>query len=1681
MSVFFDKSKSQKATVTQAIGNTTVQPNAILQVGKQRTTADKEAEGSSGDKGESKTVKNALIAGTVSSTSKQNTNAVKTSLGWLAGNISDADFFGNKLCVKKNVTFDEYESVAYMPKKLSRENESLETEKSENVETDVKNVHVDKNTHTIRGKCAVRKNGGSDQVVRYQRGGNFYMPIIFGGQKVEAQFDSGAQCTICSPELYMSLKKKPKLDFDITLKGYQPGTQKGKFLEDVTFQIGNYEFDFPPAMGASNCPLLIGVDFLRTFNIDMSVTGSALKFGDEIFPLKYTGDDIDKFEPYHICNVKLDRNITIAPHTGRNISVDCKFNNTGLLWFEADQYENAQMSNSVIHPDGKLSVTICNFTDEKARLKKGTHLGMVTECNKLTIEEDQEAALRQEVPSTDCTIPEINKVDIKVDVPIVIPKEIHSKTPMEHFRLRTGKESEMNKLWGEMEPPKKFEIPLHFSKLFKEKYSESFPATEAVAFPQLLSEIPEHCRDMFSRSCKHISLHQAARFADTVVFFKDTFSVGSWDLGLCKIVEHTIDTGNSHPVKQQVRRTPIHFEDEEFETLMTMLQAGVIQPSSSEWASPVTLVKKKDGSLRWTVDMRILNKLTRKDSFPLPRIDECIQALQGRTYFCAMDAASGYWQVPLEAEARAKTAFICKYGLFEHLRLAQGLCNAPATYQRLMTQVMRNLQWVKAVIFLDDCLSFGDTFIETLDNTEEVLSRFKHANLKLKPKKCFFFQLEIVFLGRVINAEGISLQPDHLEIIKNWPVPKNIKQLEQWLGFANYHRNHLKNMAEMSDPLYKMISDAKQKTKHDRGKKAYQKVTAVWADETLKCFEKIRTGLINAPVLPIPDPEKTFLVDVDASGTHLGAELQQLDNGEMRVVQYGSRTLKPSQRNYCPSKREMLGAVVFLRLWRHFLIGKTFLLRTDSAALTFLMTLKNHDSNMGRWVVEMDQYSLILVHRKGSEHINADFISRPPEDPLCKYFREDMDLKSLPCHKIGPNGESIVCPKCKKVKTEWSDFDENVDDTLPLAGVIKAVNVEFPDINPNPTYAVSIPGKSVDEIKNSQLADYEFGTLIEWLNSQKGPSEGERTLCSPALRHYWSVRDQFTFISGVLYFRWVDMNECKFLLCVPESMRDEVLFYCHDSFFEGHPGEEPTISELKRRFYWRGMRTDAEIYVRNCTECLTCKYKKRKLKGKMVSRHAGYPNQRVHIDLIGPLTKSSSGNTAILMIIDQFTKFVEAIPVKDQKGPTIAKAFIEIWCAHFGVPNELHSDNGKSFIEGVFREATTRLQIQHSSTVVYHPAGNGAIERQNLTLMSKLRTILRRTTDFKNWDEYVPYCAAAIRATPNRMTKYTPNFLFFGRELNQPVDLMFDGPKPKADLTLSEYVKEMVKIIKFAYRNARRYLKISQKRAKRDHDRASYGPNISTGDIVYLRDTKRRKHNLSAKLLPLFKGPMLVIAKLNPVVFLLQYKKKTFTEHYDKIIAAKNEYFPPWILKLRRKLFKGPRVLRNKNRNLVGNPISEIRDLFGADNLNDKSLLEDHKVARKGRKGKLKITLTKKAGQWTSSRNARKYQVRKPRKAKVLGVEFEDQVGDPFLDFDGPSSTPVAKEAVNTDIVEKIPCVRDDANTNRRQTNLEANSNAAYDYSNQENCQQADQGESSVRKSRSGRTLKANEKYKDYV
>jgi hypothetical protein len=217
-------------------------------------------------------------------------------------------------------------------------------------------------------------------------------------------------------------------------------------------------------------------------------------------------------------------------------------------------------------------------------------------------------------------------------------------------------------------------------------------------------------------------------------------SVGDRDLGCFSAVQHEIDTRDSPPIKQRMRRTPLGFEQEEEKHLRAMLDHGIVRPSQSSWASPPVLVRKKDGSVRWCVDFRKLNDVTVKDVFPLPNIGECLDTLAGSCWYSAVDCASGYWQIEAAEADRPKTAFVTKYGLFEHNRMPFGLTNAPATFQRTMQFVLEGLLWKHALAYIDDVIVLGPDFPSHVANLKEIFERFRKHNLKLKPKKCQLFQ-----------------------------------------------------------------------------------------------------------------------------------------------------------------------------------------------------------------------------------------------------------------------------------------------------------------------------------------------------------------------------------------------------------------------------------------------------------------------------------------------------------------------------------------------------------------------------------------------------------------------------------------------------------------------------------------------------------------------------------------------------------------------------------------------------------------------------------------------------------------------------------------------------------------------------------------------------------------------------
>ena len=292
-----------------------------------------------------------------------------------------------------------------------------------------------------------------------------------------------------------------------------------------------------------------------------------------------------------------------------------------------------------------------------------------------------------------------------------------------------------------------------------------------------------------------------------------------------------------------------------------MLEKGIIHPSSGPWASPIVLVPKKDGQLHFCVDYRKLNSVTKKDQYPLPRIEDILDTLGGMRYFSTLDLASGYWQIEMSGEARQKSAFVTHRGLHEFVRMPFGLCNAPATFQRLMEIVLDDMLWKECFVYIDDVLVCSKTLEEHLAHLDGVFSRLRKANLRLKPK-CMFLCPKVQYLGHVISLEGVAPDPEKVEKVKNYPVPTNPTEVRQFLGLASYYRRFMKDFARIAKPLYSLTC---------------KDVKFEWSRACRDAFEALKSLLVTAPVLAYPRFEEgvEFVVETDASTSGLGAVFSQ--------------------------------------------------------------------------------------------------------------------------------------------------------------------------------------------------------------------------------------------------------------------------------------------------------------------------------------------------------------------------------------------------------------------------------------------------------------------------------------------------------------------------------------------------------------------------------------------------------------------------------------------------------------------------------------------------------------------------------------------------------------------------------------------------------------------------------------
>lgn len=345
------------------------------------------------------------------------------------------------------------------------------------------------------------------------------------------------------------------------------------------------------------------------------------------------------------------------------------------------------------------------------------------------------------------------------------------------------------------------------------------------------------------------------------------------------------------PVRQRYRRIPPLEYEAAKAHIHQLLEAQVIRESSSPFASPIVLVKKKDGSLRLCVDYRLLNSKTRKDAFPLPRIEESLDALSGARWFSTLDLAAGYNQVPVTEKDKMKTAFCTPFGLFEWNRMPFGLCNAPSTFQRLMERIFGDQHCQSLLLYLDDVVVFSSTAAEHVGRLDAVLGHLQQEDLKAKLEKCSIFRPEVSYLGHIISKDGVSTDPGKIEVVSKWQRPNHVAELRSFLGFASYYCRFIEGFAKLSAPLHRLVAEL---TGTKSCKPSGPGLSAAWTEQCEHSFEELKRRLVSAPVLAYANFSLPFILEVDASYSGLGAVLSQEQDGKVRSVAYASRGLRPT-------------------------------------------------------------------------------------------------------------------------------------------------------------------------------------------------------------------------------------------------------------------------------------------------------------------------------------------------------------------------------------------------------------------------------------------------------------------------------------------------------------------------------------------------------------------------------------------------------------------------------------------------------------------------------------------------------------------------------------------------------------------------------------------------------------------
>ena len=626
----------------------------------------------------------------------------------------------------------------------------------------------------------------------------------------------------------------------------------------------------------------------------------------------------------------------------------------------------------------------------------------------------------------------------------------------------------------------------------------------------------------------------------------------------------------------------------------------------------------------------------------------------------------------------------------------------------------------------------------------------------------------------------------------------------------------MKDFAQITGPLTDILATgerAKKKLSRNRN------ISEKWTEACESAFEQIKMKLINTPVLGFPDFQEPFCLEVDASLQGFGAILFQQQNGKKVVIGYASRRLRKHERtmkSYSSMKLEFLSLHwAVTHKFRQYLYGSTFVIKTDSHPLSRILKSRQTAADMSK-LSELSDFNFTIEYRTGISNKAADALSRNPEEDTSNSDIEEDN------HTVNTQHELLrIVDDLQHTLSLPSMLITAMDGHVQTKSVVAAI--EEVQIS-------SVPDLSPEHLLTLQMDDPIISKMVQCVTQCKKPTRYELRMETPQFRKLSAKWKQLVLTDGLLYRNTIINGLPTKVLVLPQSIRSIILRQLHD--FSGHQGVERTIEIVRSRCYWPTLAKDIEVYCKNCERCRVAKEPTPKQKTLMTHIIAKRPLEIVALDFT-LLDKSTSGVENVLVMTDVFTKYTVAISTKDQTAKTVSRVFVKEWIQKLGIPERIHSDQGRSFENSVVQQLCKMYEIKKSKTSPYYPQGNSQVERFNRSLHNLLRTLSHEQK--MKWPDHLQELVFAYNCTPHSTTGYAPYFLFFGRTPRLPVDNLL-AVTETGTRNRDEWVELHHHRMQDAIRRAN--AKTSKKAAERKkrHDKSAKPLNLETGSKVLIRN-----------------------------------------------------------------------------------------------------------------------------------------------------------------------------------------------------------------------------------------------------